>query len=108
MAAVQGPKGLQGLKPQHDVGFARGNQGALQIPQHHGGDHDAAPLGHAVGLAHHGVIAGSQGRLPQEAAGQERPWPPTPVRKMRRFFLGFWVLGSGFWVNRIALSWFVI
>ncbi len=102
MAAVQGPEGLQGLKPQHDVGFPRGNQGALQIPQHHGGDHDAAPLGHAVGLAHHGVIAGRQGRLPQEAAGQERPLAPHPGEEDAQVFLGFSVFGFRFSVDVIA------
>ena len=73
MAAVQGPEGLQGLEAQDDIGLPQGDNGALQIPQDHGGDHDAAPLGHAVGFAHQGIKPRGQGRLPQDPAGQQGP-----------------------------------
>ena len=43
----------------------------LQGPQDHGGDDDAAPLGHAVGFAHQGIEA--HGRLAQHPAGQQGP-----------------------------------
>ena len=37
---------------QEHVGFPRRNQGALQISQDHGRDHDAPALSHTVGFAH--------------------------------------------------------
>ena len=103
-AAVQGPEGLQGLKPQHDVGFARGNQGALQLSQHHGGDHNAAPLSHAVGLAHHGVVPGHQGRLPQQAAGQQRPLAPHPGEEDAEVGFGFLVFGFSALLNLVIIG----
>ncbi len=34
---------------------------------------------------------------PKRRLAEKRPGPPTPVRKMRRFFGGFSVFGFRFW-----------